>query len=91
MAQELAPKGIRVNGVCPGWVRTDAAMLSLENMAKRTGRPEQDLLDEITGAQIMDGLMEPKDMAATYLFLASDAASDIVGQAIMVDRGEVLA
>jgi len=91
MAQELAPKGIRVNGVCPGWVRTDASMLSLENMAVRTGRPKQDLLDEITGAQIMDGLMEPEDMAATYLFLASDASADVVGQAIMVDRGEVLA
>jgi NAD(P)-dependent dehydrogenase (short-subunit alcohol dehydrogenase family) len=91
MAQELSPRGIRVNGVCPGWVRTDAAMLSLKNMAARTGRPEGDLLDEITGAQIMDGLMEPADMAATYLFLASDASADIVGQAIMVDRGEVLA
>ena len=91
MAQELAPRGIRVNGVCPGWVRTDASMLSLKNMANRTGRPEQDLLDEITGAQIMDGLMEPSDMAATYLFLASDASADIVGQAVMVDRGEVQA
>lgn len=91
MAQELAPRGIRVNGVCPGWVRTDASMLSLKNMAIREGREEQELLDEITGAQIMDGLMEPEDMAATYLFLASDASSDVVGQAIMVDRGEVLA
>lgn len=91
MAQELAPKGIRVNGVCPGWVRTDASMLSLQKMSRRTGRPEQELLDEITGAQIIDGLMEPDDMAATYLFLASDASSDIVGQAIHVDRGEVLA
>ena len=91
MAQELAPKGIRVNGVCPGWVRTDASMLSLKNMAVREGRAEQELLDEITSAQIMGGLMEPEDMAATYLFLASDAASDVVGQAIMVDRGEVLA
>ncbi len=90
MARELAPRGIRVNGVCPGWVRTDASMLSLKNMAKRTGRTEQDLLDEITAAQIMAGLMEPEDMQSTYLFLASSASSNIVGQAIMVDRGEVL-
>ncbi len=65
-------------------------MLSLKNMAKRTGRTEQDLLDEITAAQIMAGLMEPEDMQSTYLFLASSASSNIVGQAIMVDRGEVL-
>ena len=91
MAQELAPRGIRVNGVCPGWVRTEASMLSLQNMSIRTGRSEQDLLDEIMGNQIIGGLMEPDDMASTYLFLASDAAKNIVGQALMVDRGEVLA
>ncbi|NQV45405.1 MAG: SDR family oxidoreductase [Rhodospirillales bacterium] len=91
MAQELAPKGIRVNGVCPGWVRTEASMLSLKNMSDRTSRTEQDLLGDITGAQIIDGLLEPDDMISTYLFLASDAASNIVGQAIMVDRGEVMA
>ncbi|MEQ8665449.1 MAG: SDR family oxidoreductase [Rhodospirillales bacterium] len=91
MAKELAPRGIRVNGVCPGWVRTEASMTSLRNMARRTQRNEQELLDEITGAQIMDGLMEPDDMAGTYLFLASDASSDMVGQALMLDRGEVLA
>jgi len=91
MAKELAPHSIRVNAVCPGWVRTEAAMLSLTNMSKRTGRSEAELLDEITGAQVLPGLMEPDDMATTYLFLASDGARDITGQAIMVDRGEVMA
>ena len=38
IAHELGPRGIRVNAVCPGWVRTEAAMLSLANMAKATGR-----------------------------------------------------
>ena len=91
MAQELIQKGIRVNGVCPGWVRTEASMTSLKNMSVRTGRVEQDILQEITGAQIIDDLMEPEDIASSYLFLASDAAKNIVGQAMHVDRGEVLA
>lgn len=91
MAKELGPRGIRVNAVCPGWVRTEAAMLSLANMSKRTGRSEEELLSEITGAQVLPGLMEPDDMAAAYLYLASDGARDITGQAIMVDRGEVMA
>ncbi len=91
MAHELASKGIRVNGVCPGWVRTEASMLSLKKMSIREARAEQELLDEITGAQVLDGLMEPKDLASTYLFLASEASSNIVGQALMVDRGEVQA
>lgn len=91
MAHELGPRGINVNAVCPGWVKTEAAMLSLTKMAETTGRPEGELLDEITGAQVLGGLLEPDDMAALYLFLASDAACDITGQAYMLDRGEVMA
>jgi 3-hydroxybutyrate dehydrogenase len=91
MAQELGPKGIRVNGVCPGWVRTDASMKSLKSMSNRTGRSEKDILDEIVDTQIYDGLMEPADVTSTYLFLASGASKNIVGQAFGVDRGEVLA
>lgn len=90
-ARELGARGIRVNGVCPGWVRTVASMRSLARMSVETGRTEPDLLDEIVGNQILPGLMEPEDMVSTYLFLASDAASNITGQAIMVDRGEVMA
>ena len=91
MAKELGPKGIRVNAVCPGWVRTEAAMLSLKNMSLRTGRGENDLLAEIVGAQVLPGLLEPEDLAAPYLFLASDGAKDMTGQALMLDRGEVMA
>ena len=91
MAKELGPRGIRVNAVCPGWVRTEAAMLSLRRMSERTGRSEADLLAEITGAQVLPGLLEPADMTPAYLFLASDAARDMTGQAIMMDRGEVMA
>jgi len=91
IAHELGPKGITVNAVCPGWVETEASMLSLAHMAERSGRPEKDLLDEIVSAQVLDGLMQPADMAALYLFLASDEARDITGQAYMLDRGEVMA
>ncbi|MFK7942241.1 MAG: SDR family NAD(P)-dependent oxidoreductase [Paracoccaceae bacterium] len=90
LAQELAPRRISVNAVCPGWVRTEASMRSLTAMSDRTGRPEDDLLAEITGAQAFDGLMEPNDMAAMYLFLGSDAAANITGQSFTVDRGELM-
>lgn len=91
MAKELGPRGIRVNAVCPGWVRTEAAMLSLKNMSLRTGRSEDDLLAEIVGAQVLPGLLEPDDLAAPYLWLASEGAKDMTGQALMLDRGEVMA
>ncbi len=90
LAQELAPRAISVNAVCPGWVRTKASMRSLAEMSKRSGRSEGDLLEEITGAQALSGLMEPEDMADMYLFLASDAARNITGQSFTVDRGELM-
>lgn len=89
-AQELAPRGISVNAVCPGWVRTEASMRSLRDMSQRSGTPENALLDDITGAQALPGLMEPGDMADMYLFLASTAARNITGQAFTVDRGELM-
>ena len=88
-ARELGPQGIRVNAVCPGWVRTEASMRSLARMAERTGTDEAGLLAEIVGAQALPGLMEPADVAGTYLFLASALAANITGQTFGVDRGEV--
>jgi NAD(P)-dependent dehydrogenase (short-subunit alcohol dehydrogenase family) len=88
-AKELGPRGIRVNAVCPGWVRTEASMLSLKRMSERSGRPEPELLADITGAQILKGLMEPDDVAGVYLFLASPLSANITGQSVGIDRGEL--
>lgn len=88
-AKELGPKGIRVNAVCPGWVRTEASMRSLENMARHHNVSEEALLADIVGGQAFPGLMEPADMADAYMFLASNGAKNITGQSIGVDRGEV--
>lgn len=88
-ARELGPLAIRVNAVCPGWVKTQASMRSLRMMAERRGITEQALLTEVVAAQALEGLMTPDDMAETYLFLASDRAANITGQSLGVDRGEV--
>jgi 3-hydroxybutyrate dehydrogenase len=91
LAKELGPQGIRVNAVCPGWVRTRAALHSLEQLSARAGTTEAAMLDDILSAQALPGLMAPDDVASTYLFLASDHAGSITGQAFHVDRGEVMA
>jgi len=90
LARELGPKGIRVNCVCPGWVQTDAAMLSLKKLSENENRPEAEILAEIMATQCMDGLQQPDDVAQPYLFLASPMASNITGQSLNVDRGEFL-
>jgi NAD(P)-dependent dehydrogenase (short-subunit alcohol dehydrogenase family) len=88
-AKELGPRGITVNAVAPGWVRTQASLRSLKAMAERAGTPEDDLLADIVGHQALPGLMEPDDIAGPYLFLASPLAANITGQTLGIDRGEV--
>lgn len=88
-AKELGPRGIRVNAVAPGWVRTEASLRSLGRMAERSGVAEAALLAQIVGVQALPGLMEPADIAAAYLFLASPLAASITGQTLGADRGEV--
>jgi 3-hydroxybutyrate dehydrogenase len=88
-AKELGPRGIRVNAVCPGWVKTQASMRSLGHMAKEDALSEDVLLERIVGAQALPGLMEPADVAGAYLYLASDLAANVTGQSLAIDRGEV--
>jgi NAD(P)-dependent dehydrogenase (short-subunit alcohol dehydrogenase family) len=90
-AKELGPSRIRVNAVCPGWVRTRAALRSLKEVSEKAGVSEDAMLEEILSAQALPGLMEPDDVAGVYLFLASEHAASVMGQAYNVDRGEVMA
>lgn len=88
-AKELGPRGINVNAVAPGWVKTAASLRSLGAMAIRNNINEDALLDQILRGQALGGLMEPEDMAGIYMFLASQYAANITGQTIGADRGEM--
>ena len=65
-------------------------MKSLNWMAKKNKTTEETLLKEIVDGQSIDGLMLPEDISQTYLFLASNHAANVTGQALNVDRGEVM-
>jgi 3-hydroxybutyrate dehydrogenase len=90
LAWELAPRGIRVNAVCPGWIKTEASLRSLRHMARTMGRSEDAMLKEILAAQAMPALLEPADIAGVYLFLASQDSAVLTGQALVASRGEVM-
>jgi NAD(P)-dependent dehydrogenase (short-subunit alcohol dehydrogenase family) len=89
-AKELGPRGIRVNAVAPGWVRTEAAVRSARVLAARSGQSEGEIIDAVAAAQpLSGGLMEPADIAGAFVFLASPASANITGQTLGIDRGEV--
>ena len=66
-------------------------MRSLAAIAAREGRSAEACLADILALQAQEGLMEPDDVASTFLFLASEEAANITGQTLNVDRGELMA
>ena len=80
LSLEMAPKGIRVNAIAPGWI-------VVENHHKAMG---EDLdLDE-AAYNIPAGFVgQPHDIGELALFLASDASRYIVGQTLVVDGGQM--
>ena len=89
VASELAGTGIRVNAVCPTFVRTDMTRRSIERVVESTGRTAQESEDALAHLSPLGRLLEPEEVAETIAFLASDAAEAITGQAVVMDGGGV--
>ena len=87
LAREMARHGIRVNAVCPGFVRT--GMQSRETVweAELRGMTPQAVLDEYVSLTPLGRLEEPEDIAGLVVFLLSDAARFMTGQAVNVTGG----
>lgn len=90
LAKELGPQGIRVNAICPGWVKTGPAMESLKIMAGEKGCSEESLLKRLSEEQCFGDVQSPEDVALSYLMLTSRYAINVTGQAINADRGALL-
>lgn len=82
LAVELAPRGIRVNCLCPGTVQTRW----IERLVGR-GEDAEQKRTQMESRQLMGRMGTPEEIAAAAAFLASDDASFITGSAIMADGG----
>tara|TARA_B110000914_G_C15361466_1_gene398746 strand:+ start:64 stop:783 length:720 start_codon:yes stop_codon:yes gene_type:complete len=87
LSDEVAPKGITVNSVCPGSTRTARITNILKSQSEATGKSLEEI-ESLAAAKIpMLRIGEPEDLAALIAFLASERASYMTGLAIQVDGG----
>ncbi|MCK3675682.1 SDR family NAD(P)-dependent oxidoreductase [Lactiplantibacillus plantarum] len=78
-ALEYADRNVRINAVCPGIIDTP--------MVARMDDTERQEMDDLVREIPMGRLAKPEEVAQVVLFLCSDAASYMVGQAVAVDGG----
>jgi len=89
-ALEVAAKGITVNAICPGYVDTDMTTRGIENITKKTRLSAAEAMESIKKMSPQNRIIEPEEVAALALLLASEEGCGINGQAINVDGGSVL-
>ena len=78
------------NAICPGFVRTDMAMVAARNIAAKTGKTEAEATKWLEALSPQNRLMEAEEVAALAVHLATDEARGINGQAINIDGGSVV-
>ncbi len=86
LAAETARRGVTVNAVCPGFAETEMLARSLDEITAKTGRSEAEARAALANPQ--GGFVTPEQVAGAVLWLVSDAAKSITGQAISVSGGE---
>jgi len=86
MALDLAKYGIRVNAVCPGWIRSEL----VEDWFHQQGSEEEKQRDYINSVHPLGRIGENEEAAGAIVFLASEDASFITGVALPVDGAVTL-
>lgn len=87
-ALEAADSGITVNALCPGYVDTPLVRGQFEDLARNRNIPVEKVLDEVLYPLIpQKRLLSVREIADYALFLASDKAKGVTGQAVVLDAG----
>jgi NAD(P)-dependent dehydrogenase (short-subunit alcohol dehydrogenase family) len=91
LALEVVAAGVTVNAICPGYVATELTWTSARNIQERTGRAFDEAVRSLAAFSPQKRLIEPGEVAALAVLLASDEARGVTAQAWGVDGGAVQA
>ena len=89
LALETARNGVTVNAVCPGFTDTDLVSESLARIMEKTDRTREEALAELVKHNPQGRLINPSEVAEAVLWLCSEGARSVTGQAIAVAGGEI--
>jgi 2-keto-3-deoxy-L-fuconate dehydrogenase len=90
VAADFIRQGIRCNAICPGTIQSPSLDGRIETASEKTGKSEAAVRQDFVDRQPMGRLGTAQEVANLALFLASDEASYITGQAHLVDGGMAL-
>jgi len=86
LAMELGEWGIRANAIAPGAVEGERIVRVFQGRAAISGKPIEEVKAEAMAAQSIKAMIDPRDIAALAIFLASPAAKSISGQVVPIDN-----
>ena len=87
LSDEIAPFGITVNTVCPGYTKTERVEAILNAQSESSGMTKKEIEKSIAESIPMKRVGEPEDLAGLITFLASERADYMTGLAVQVDGG----
>jgi NAD(P)-dependent dehydrogenase (short-subunit alcohol dehydrogenase family) len=91
LSKELAPRGITVNAVCPGWVDTRMARRDIELAALNDGVSREQALAQAVSGIAIGRFVTPEEVASLITYLTSAGAAAITGEAYNISGGEFFA
>jgi NAD(P)-dependent dehydrogenase (short-subunit alcohol dehydrogenase family) len=90
LARDYGPQGVRVNAVCPGWVRTPMADEEMQPLMQARGITLDDAYALVTADVPLRRAATAAEIAAVCRFLASDDASIVTGAVVAADGGSTI-
>jgi NAD(P)-dependent dehydrogenase (short-subunit alcohol dehydrogenase family) len=88
LATETVRSGVTVNAICPGFVESDMLEESVQRIVRTTGRTVDEARASLSSTNPQGRFIQPDEVAATVLWLCSEAAGSVTGQAISLSGGE---